>query len=130
MVKKSARRTRRTDSPAFKAQVALAAVRDDKTMAELCKEFEVHASQILEWKRQLLGGAADVFGAGSRVAPPADLAPLERVYPKAYDSVSAARADIADYITSYNAGRAHSSLADATPDEHYFANLPTLALAA
>ncbi len=76
MVKKSARRTRRTRSAAFKAQVALAALRDDKTMAELCKEFEVHASQILDWKRQLLEGAADVFGAGSRVAPPVDLAPL------------------------------------------------------
>ena len=47
MVKKSARRTRRTHSPAFKAQVALAALRDDKTMAELCKEYEVHSSQIV-----------------------------------------------------------------------------------
>lgn len=54
----------------------------------------------------------------------------ERVYLKAYDSVSAARADIAEYITWYNAGRAHSSLADATPDEHYFAHLPTLGMAA
>jgi transposase-like protein len=76
MVKKSARRTRRTHSPAFKAQVALAAVRDDKTMAELCKEFEVHASQILEWKRELLEGAADVFGAGNRVAPTVVMVPL------------------------------------------------------
>jgi transposase len=76
MVKKSARRTRRTHNPAFKAQVALAALRDDKTMAELCKEYEVHSSQILDWKRQLLEGAADVFGAGSRVLPPVDLAPL------------------------------------------------------
>ena len=76
MVKKSARRTRRTHSPAFKARVALAALRDDKTMAALCKEFEVHASQILDWKRQLLEGAADVFGSGSPGAPPVDLAPL------------------------------------------------------
>ena len=76
MVKKSARRTRRTHSPAFKAQVALEAIRDDKTMAELCKEFELHASQVIEWKRQLLQGAADVFGAGSQAAPPVDLAPL------------------------------------------------------
>ena len=59
MVKRSARRTRRTHSPAFKARVALAALRDDKTMAELCKEFELHASQVIEWKRQLLQGAAD-----------------------------------------------------------------------
>jgi hypothetical protein len=42
MVKKSAHRTRRTHSPAFKARVALAALRDDKTMAELCKEFELN----------------------------------------------------------------------------------------
>ena len=76
MVKISARRTRRTHSPAFKAQVALAALRDDKTMAELCKEFELHASQVIEWKRQLLVGAADVFGAGSQAARPVDLAPL------------------------------------------------------
>jgi putative transposase len=54
----------------------------------------------------------------------------ERVYLKAYDSVSAARADIAEYIAWYNAARAHSSLADATPDAHYFAHLPTLAMAA
>ena len=54
----------------------------------------------------------------------------ERVYLKAYDSVSAARADIADYIDWYNAGRAHSSLDEATPDEHYFAKLPAQLLAA
>jgi len=75
MVKKSARRTRRTHSPAFKAQVALAALRDDKTMAELCKEFELHASQVIEWKRQLLEGAADVCGRDPHGAPPVDLAP-------------------------------------------------------
>ena len=76
MVKKSARRTRRTHSPAFKAQVALAALRDDKTMADLCKEFELHASQVIEWKRQLLEGAAGVFGSGNPAVPPVDLGPL------------------------------------------------------
>ena len=49
MVKKSARRTRRTYGPAFKAEVALAALSDDKTIAELCKDFELHASQVIEW---------------------------------------------------------------------------------
>ena len=54
----------------------------------------------------------------------------ERVYLRAYDSVSAARADIADYLDWYNAHRPHSSLDRATPDEHYFAGLPQLAAAA
>ena len=54
----------------------------------------------------------------------------ERVYLKAYDSVNAARADIADYIGWYNAERSSSRLADLTPDEQYFAHLPTLASAA
>jgi putative transposase len=54
----------------------------------------------------------------------------ERVYLKAYDSVSAARADIADYMGWYNAGRGHSSLEEFTPDEHYFAHLPTMQQAA
>ena len=54
----------------------------------------------------------------------------ERVYLKAYVSVSAARADIADYMGWYNARRAHSSLNEATPDEHYFAKLPAQPLAA
>ena len=54
----------------------------------------------------------------------------ERVYLKAYDSVSAARADIADYLGWYNTDRAHSSLSDATPEEAYLDLLPKLAEAA
>ena len=49
--KSSGRRSRRSHSPAFKAKVALAALREDKTMAELCKEFELHPTQINDWKR-------------------------------------------------------------------------------
>ena len=60
-VKKSARRTRRSHSPAFKARVALAALREDKTMAELCQGFELHASQVIDWQRQLREGAAEVL---------------------------------------------------------------------
>ena len=73
--KSSGRRSRRSHSPAFKAKVALAALREDKTMAELCKEFELHPTQINDWKRQLLDGAADVFGSASREEP-VDLTPL------------------------------------------------------
>lgn len=54
----------------------------------------------------------------------------ERVYLKAYDSVSAARADIAEYFAWYNAQRPHSRLDRSTPDETYFASLPPVKLAA
>src|SRR3974390_1230051 len=56
------KRSRRTHSPAFKAKVALAAVKGDKTLAELAQQFDVHPNQITTWKAQLLEGAAGVFG--------------------------------------------------------------------
>lgn len=54
----------------------------------------------------------------------------ERVYLKAYDGVSAARADIADYLDWYNTHRPHSSLERLTPHQKYLATLPQLRLAA
>ncbi|MCH2078892.1 MAG: IS3 family transposase [Rhodobacteraceae bacterium] len=56
-----ARRPRRNHSPAFKAKVALAALRGDKTMSELATQFDVHPNQIKQWKDQLLDGVTDVF---------------------------------------------------------------------
>jgi len=51
------RRPRRNHAAAYKAKVALAALKGDKTLAELSEKFDVHASQILQWKTQLLDGA-------------------------------------------------------------------------
>jgi transposase-like protein len=69
------KRTRRTHGPAFKAKVALAAVKGEKTLAELAQQFDVHPNQITAWKAQLVGGAAGVFGAGpgSEATPMVDL---------------------------------------------------------
>ena len=59
------RRPRRNHTAAFKARVALAAVKGDRTLVELAEQFDVHPNQITSWKAQLEGGAADVFGSGS-----------------------------------------------------------------
>src|ERR1700730_13336461 len=58
------RRTRRNHTPAFKAKVALAALKNDRTMAQLAEQFDVHPNQIATWKDQLLESAADVFERG------------------------------------------------------------------
>jgi transposase-like protein len=65
------RRPRRNHTPAFKAKVALAAVKGNRTVAQLAEQFDVHPNQITSWKAQLEGSAADVFGPGSgNGAPP------------------------------------------------------------
>ena len=77
MVKRSARRTRRTHTPAFRAQVAVATWRRDKALAELVKRFELHPNRITEWRRQLLKHAGDAFDGGAgAAAEPVDLGPL------------------------------------------------------
>ena len=58
------RRARRNHTPAFKAKVALAALKNDRTIAQLAEQFDVHPNQIATWKDQLVAGAADVFERG------------------------------------------------------------------
>jgi len=55
------KRPRRNHSPAFKARVALEAVKDGQTLVELAERFQVHPNQIMEWKKQLLERAEEVF---------------------------------------------------------------------
>jgi transposase len=56
------KRPRRNHTASFKAKVALAAVKGEKTLAELAQQFDVHPNQITQWKAQLFEGAAGVFG--------------------------------------------------------------------
>lgn len=74
MSKSSGWRTRRIVSSEFKEKVALAVLREDKTLAELCQQYEVHPNRISDCKKQFLAGAADVFAAVK--APEVDLRPL------------------------------------------------------
>jgi transposase len=67
-----ARRTRRTHSPAFKAKVVLAAVKGEKTLAELAQQYDVQSNQITAWKGQLVETASGIFGSSGA---PADAAP-------------------------------------------------------
>jgi transposase-like protein len=55
------KRSRRNHAPAFKAKVALAALKGDKTLAELAQQFDVHPNQITQWKSQLLERALELF---------------------------------------------------------------------
>ena len=69
---------RRKSSTEFKAKVALAALCQDKTLAQLCAEFQVHSTQINDWKRLLVERAAAAFegGASAQRLPAIDVVPL------------------------------------------------------
>lgn len=59
------RRPRRNHSPAFKAKVAIVAIKGDRTIAQIAEQFDIHPNQVTAWKAQLEGGAADVFDSGN-----------------------------------------------------------------
>src|SRR5260370_36742130 len=73
--------TRKRHNATFKEKVALAAIKGDRTIAELASEFGIHPNQIYNWKKQLLDGAASVFeGGGSAAEGTASEAQVDGLY--------------------------------------------------
>jgi transposase len=73
----AARQQRRKLSPQFKAMVALEALREESTTAELCAKHKVHPNQITQWKQQLVEHAALAFAGGLLPTPAVDVVPLQ-----------------------------------------------------
>ena len=74
------KRTRRNHSGGFKAKVALAALRGDKTLTEIAQHYEVHPNQVTDWKRQLMERAADVFDGGTNAAELGDVPDIKTLH--------------------------------------------------
>ena len=74
------KQSRKKHNPAFKAKVALAALKGEETTAEIAHQFEVHPSQVRTWKRALVEGAAGIFGGDWDREKEADQALVAQLY--------------------------------------------------
>jgi transposase len=76
------KRVRRTHAPAFKAKVALAAIKGEKTLAELAQQYDVHPNQITAWKAQLVEAASGIFGSSVTAADAAPAVDVKTLHAK------------------------------------------------
>ena len=83
---------RNRPSPSFKAKVALAAVKEVKTVSELASQFKIHPSQIHQWKRLLLERAEEVFSTPGTVARNAD--EQEALQAKLYEEIGRLKVEL------------------------------------
>jgi len=74
------KRHRKTHSGAFKAKVALEALKGERTLNELAGQFEVHPTQVMQWKQRLVAAASDVFDGGSHRNAMAEATLRDRLY--------------------------------------------------
>ena len=74
------KRTRRVFGGAFRAKVALAAVKGDKTLSELASQFEVHSTQVSAWRKELIDRAGELFEDGRKRKQAEELVAAEELY--------------------------------------------------
>jgi transposase len=72
--------SRRKHSPAFKAKVAMEALRGEKTIAEIASQYEIHPNQITQWKKQLSEEAAGIFENGRPKKPQDEKVLIKKLY--------------------------------------------------